>query len=77
MSTITSDFCCLFAFESLYVIASAVFVLAWFTPKKKKKKKGERSQKIDNVTVLVTCWPGISVMLSSKVNSFVAHGSTP
>ena len=41
-------------------------------------KIGERrSQKIDNLPVLATCWSGTLVMLSSKVNSpVITHEST-
>ena len=40
-----------------------------------RKEKG-RSQKIDDLPVLVTCQAGASAMLSSKVNGAVVHGST-
>ena len=33
-------------------------------------------QKIDDLPVLATCRSGTLVMLSSKVNGLVAHGST-
>ena len=36
----------------------------------------ERSQKIDDLPVLVICQSGTLVMLSNKVNNPVAHGST-
>ena len=36
----------------------------------------DRSQKIDNLPILVTRRSGALAMLSSKVNSPVAHGST-
>ena len=42
----------------------------------KREKKEERSQKIDDLPVLATCRSGTLAMLSSKVNSPVAHGST-
>ena len=57
-----------FAF-SIVVIASAINMLAWLTPKERKKE----SQKID---VLATCRSGTLAMLFSKVNGPVAHGST-
>ena len=37
------------------------------------ERKSE-SQKIDNLPVLLTCWSGTLVILSSKVNGPVAHG---
>ena len=40
------------------------------------RKKKERSQKIDDLPILVTCWSGTLEMLSSEVNSLAAHGST-
>ena len=40
------------------------------------QKSVVRSQKIDDLTVLATHRSGTSVMLSSKVNGPVAHGST-
>ena len=63
----------------IVVIASAVIVLAWLTitqMEEGRKKKKEESQKIDDLPVLVTRRFGTSAMLSSKVNSPVAHGST-
>ena len=39
-------------------------------------EKKEESQKIDDLLVLATCQSGTLAMLSSKVNSSVAHGST-
>ena len=36
----------------------------------------EENQKIDDLPVLVTCRSGALAMLTSKVNSPVAHGST-
>ena len=57
-------------------------MLSWLTVtlteerRKKKKKKKEESQKIDDLPVLATRRSGTSVMLSSKVNDPVAHGST-
>ena len=41
-----------------------------------RRKKEERSQKIDDLPVLATCRSGTLAMLSSKVNGPVAHGST-
>ena len=41
-----------------------------------RKKKEERSQKIDDLPVLATCRSGTSAMLSGEVNGPVAHGST-
>ena len=63
----------------IVVIASAVIVLArltvtWTEERKKERKK--ESQKIDDLPVLATRRSGTSAMLSSKVNSPVAHGST-
>jgi len=46
-----------------------------YTDRRKKKKKEER-QKIDDLPVLATCRSGTLVMLSSKVNGPVAHGTT-
>ena len=40
------------------------------------RRKTEESQKIDNSSVLATRQSGTSAMLSSKVDSSVAHGST-
>ena len=65
VSTIPSDLCCSFPFES-----SAVIVLSCW------RKEEERSQKIDDLPVLTTCRSGTLAMLSSKVNGLVAHGST-
>ena len=36
----------------------------------------ERSQKIDDYPILVTCRSGTLVILSSEVNDLAAHGST-
>ena len=44
--------------------------------RKKEERKKKGSQKIDDLPVLATCRSGTSVMLSSKVNGPVAHGST-
>ena len=44
-------------------------MLAWLTHTERKKSK-------DNLPVLTTCWSGTLVMLSSKVNGPIAHGST-
>ena len=41
-----------------------------------RRKKEERSQKIDNLPVLATCRSGTSAMLSSTFNGPIAHGST-
>jgi len=41
-----------------------------------KREKKERSQKIDDLPVLATCRSGTLAILSSKINSPVAHGST-
>ena len=65
MSAITSDLCYFLIW--IVVIASAVIALAWLTLKK-------RSQKIDNLLVLATCWSGTSAIL--KVNAPVVHGTT-
>ena len=65
VSAIPGDLCCFLIW--IVVIASAVIVLAWLTLKK-------RSQKIDNLLVLATCWSGTSAIL--KVNTLVVHGST-
>ena len=48
-------------------------MLAWL---KDAERKTERSQKIDDLPVSVTCRSGTLVTLSSKVNGPVAHGST-
>ena len=40
------------------------------------EKRKKDSQKIDDLPVLVTCRSGTSVMLSSKFNGPVTHGST-
>ena len=40
-----------------------------------RRKKEERSQKIDDLPVLATCRSGTSAMLFSTSNSSVAHGS--
>ena len=53
------------------MIASAAIVLAWL-----RMKEEERSQKIDELSVLVTCWSDTLAMLFGEVNSPVAHGST-
>ena len=57
------------------VIASGVIVLAWLTVLTEERKKKERSQKIDDLPVLATCWSGTSAMLFSTSNGPVAHGS--
>ena len=69
VSAMPSDLCCFFffVFELLYIIASAVIVIAWLTLK---------DEKIDDLPILATCWSGTSAMLSSEVNGPVAHGST-
>ena len=41
----------------------------------KRRRKEERSQKIDDLPILVTCWSGTLAVLSSEVNDPVAHGS--
>ena len=73
MSAIPSDLC-------IIVIASAVILLLRQrkerTKKKEERKKEESSQKIDDLPVVATCRSGTLVMLSSKVNGPVAHGST-
>ena len=46
-----------------------------YTDGRKKERKKE-SQKIDDLPVLATRQSGTSAMLSSEVNSPVAHGST-
>ena len=53
------------------MIASAAIVLAWL-----RTKEEERSQKINELSVLVTCRSDTLAMLFSEVNSPVAHGST-
>ena len=55
-----------------------VIVLAWLTvtDRRKKERKKERSQKIDDLPVLATHRSGTSAMLSSKVDGSVAHGNT-
>ena len=59
----------------IVVIATAVVMLA--LRKAVRSQKSEvRSQKIDDLPVLATRRSGTSAMLSSKVNSPVAHGST-
>ena len=40
------------------------------------QKEEKVSQKLDDLPVLATCQSGISAMLSSELNSLVAHGST-
>ena len=54
------------------VIASAVIVLAWLTV----TLTEERSQKIDDLPVLATCWSGTSAMFPSKLNGPIAPGTT-
>ena len=66
MSAITSDLCCFLIW--IVVIASAVIALAWLTLKER------RSQKIDDLPVLATCWSGTSAIL--KVNTPAVHGSS-
>ena len=39
-------------------------------------RRKKESQKIDNLPVLATCQSGTSAILSSKLNGFIAHGST-
>ena len=63
----------------IVVIASAIIVLACLTvtlTEEEEEEKEERSQKIDDLPVLATRRAGTSVMLSSKVNGLIAHGST-
>jgi len=50
-------------------------VLAWLTQKEEKRKKEERSQKIDDLPVSVTCRFGTLAMLSKEVNVPVAKHS--
>ena len=74
MSAIPSDLC-------IIVIASAVILLLRqrkerTKKKEERKKEEESSQKIDDLPVVATCRSGTLVMLSSKVNGPVAHGST-
>ena len=40
------------------------------------KTKKEKSQKIDDLPVLATCWSVTLAILSSQVNGSVAHEST-
>ena len=40
------------------------------------ERKKERSQKIDDLLVLVTCQSGTLAMLSGEVNGPIVHGST-
>ena len=47
-------------------------MLAWLKDREERKKE---SQKIDDLTVLKTCWSGTLAILSSKVNGPVGHGS--
>ena len=68
MSTVPSDLCRFFTF----VIASTAIVLAWL---KDMEERNKESQKIDNLPILETCRSGTLVILSSKVNGLVAHGS--
>ena len=56
----------LFVYIEFIAVALAVIV----------ERYSEKSQKIDDLPILVTCQSGTSVMLSSEVNSSVAHGST-
>ena len=56
-------------------------MLAWLTvtlteKEEEEEEEEERSQKIDDLPVLVTRRASTSAMLSSKVNGPVAHGST-
>ena len=67
MSAIPSDLCCCFA---------SVIVLACLRVREEEEEEEEESQKIDDLPMLVTCRSGTLTMLSSKVNSPVAHGST-
>ena len=60
----------------IVVIASAVIVLAWLTVTRTEERRKKESQKIDDLSILVTRRSGTSVMLSSKVDGPVAHGST-
>ena len=62
----------------MVIIATAVVVLAWLTVilTEKSQKSEVRSQKIDDLPILATRRSGTSVMLSSKVDGPVAHGST-
>ena len=63
-------------FSSSHLTASAVTMLAWLRTVKKERKvertkeerKKERSQRIDDLPILMTHWSGTSAMLSSKVN---------
>ena len=50
------------------VMASAIIMLSWW--------KEERSQKIDDLPILMSCHSGTLAMLSSTVNGPVAHEST-
>ena len=44
--------------------------------KGKEERRKERSQKIDDLPVLVTCWSDTLAILSIEVNGLVGHGST-
>ena len=53
----------------LYCFFRILIVLAWLIHTERKKSK-------DNLPILATYWSGTLVMLSSKVNGPIAHGST-
>ena len=77
MSALPGDLCCFSHFNccnsfSRYHASQADS----YTDIRKKKKKKELSQKIDDLPILATRRAGTSAMLSSKVNGPVAHGST-
>ena len=67
MSAVHSDLC--HFSHSNDVIASAVIVLAWLTPKK-------GSQKTDDLPILATYQSGTLATFSSEVNGPIACGST-
>ena len=55
------------------MFASAVIVLAWLTVTLTEER---RRKKVDDLPVIVTYQSGTLVMLTSKVNGPVTHGST-
>ena len=64
----------LFFRVSIVIIASTIIVLAWLKDGEERRRR--KSEKIDDLPVLATCWSGTLAILSSEGNVSVAHGST-
>ena len=72
VSAISCDLCCFFLCMNRFNSFSRYLASLAYTQGRMKK---ERSQKIDNLPILATCWSGTLVIFSSEVDGPVAHGS--